>query len=130
MLFRSASVKVSQDADVALLKLKVEPKSKVKPIVLAKKEAELGETIYTIGHPYMQFPFQLSVGRITGDSYTADTFLTSTTLIPGNSGGVFCNLKGEAVGLAVATFKGTETINVGINLKTLRKALEKLKAGK
>lgn len=125
-----AAVKVSQDADVALLQLKNEPKSKVKPIILAKKPAEFGETIYTIGHPFMQFQFQLSVGRVTGDGFTADTFLTSTTLIPGNSGGVFCNVKGEAVGLAVATFEGTETINVGVNLSTLKKSLEKLKSDK
>ena len=124
------NVKVSQDADVALLQLKSEPKSKVKPLTLAKKEAALGETVYTIGHPYMQFQFLLTVGRVTHESFLPGAFLTSATLIPGNSGGAFCNVKGEVVGLAVATFDGSETINVGVNLETLKKSLVKLKSSK
>lgn len=78
----------------------------------------------------MQFQFLLTTGQVTHESFLPSAFLTSATLIPGNSGGAFCNIKGEVVGLAVATLDGSETINVGINLSTLKKSLEKLKANK
>lgn len=121
------TVKASPDSDIAMLVLKTPIKLKIKPIQLAKKQVVFGEVIYTVGHPFMEFKFHLSTGHVTNETYEKDYFLTSTPLLPGNSGGVFCNAKGEAVGIAIAKFVDTETINVVMKFSVLKKNIENFK---
>jgi serine protease Do len=105
----------SPAADVALLKLAIEPTGK-KAIPLGNSDStKIGDQIIMIGSP-RGLSYSLSVGHISGrqvkrkfsnGSPYIEFFQTDASINPGNSGGPMLNMNGEIVG--VASFILTES---------------------
>ncbi len=115
--------------DIAILQIENLPKEKSLPYVTFgdSKSLRLGETVVAIGNALGEFRNSVSVGVISGvaRSITAsDNFgrsekleqviQTDAAINPGNSGGPLLNLKGEVIGVNVATSR--EADNIGFAL--------------
>jgi len=98
----------SPAADVALVKLGIQPDGK-KAIPLGDSDSmQIGDQILMIGSP-RGLSYSLSVGHISGrqvkrkfsnGSPYIEFFQTDASINPGNSGGPMLNMKGEIVGVA------------------------------
>jgi len=72
---------------------------------LARSQARLGASVFTIGFPRVDFMGRapkLSIGVISGESGLRDdpeSIQTTVPIQPGNSGGPLLNMKGEVVGV-------------------------------
>ncbi len=93
-----------QAADIALLE--VEDLSTLPPAIpLAQSAARLGASVFTIGFPRVDFMGRtpkISVGVISGENGPRDdpqSYQTTVSIQPGNSGGPLLNMKGEVVGV-------------------------------
>ena len=120
---------VSKDYDLAILKLNKKYKQYLKPKDFEDPKA--GEDVLSIGYPMtLHFGNDLPVitqgiiSKVYPDE--AGVFLTTTDINAGNSGGPIFNLKGNLVGISVATidkakaFKETGQIptSMGIGIKS------------
>lgn len=98
-----------------------------RPLPLAKNEASLGESVFTIGFPHTDIlgtrP-KVTSGIISSKSGLRDDlrlYQTSVQLQSGNSGGPLVNMRGEVVGIttskldAVRVFEYTGDLPEGIN---------------
>jgi serine protease Do len=87
----------------------------------------LGETIIVIGNALAEFRNSVSVGIVSGlaRNITArgrggvmeqldQVIQTDAAINPGNSGGPMLNLKGEVVGVSVATTQGADNISFAL----------------
>jgi S1-C subfamily serine protease len=96
-------------------------------ISLAKKEAEIGETVFTVGFPHTEIlgsAAKVTSGIISARSGLRDDlrlYQTTVQLQAGNSGSPLMNMNGEAVGVAtskldaVRVFRFTGDLPEGIN---------------
>ena len=122
-------VAVSKDYDLAILKLNKKYKQYLKPKDFEDPKA--GEDVLSIGYPMtLHFGNDLPVitqgiiSKVYPDE--AGVFLTTTDINAGNSGGPIFNLKGNLVGISVATldkaraFEETGQIptSMGIGIKS------------
>ena len=63
-------------------------------------------------------------------SYVPDAIYIDTAGIGGNSGSPILNISGQIIGLFLFGIVGSETLNGGANLDTLRRSLQVLRTGK
>jgi S1-C subfamily serine protease len=90
--------------DIIILEVK-NPHVLPPALPLAKSQAKLGASVFTIGFPRVDFMGRapkLSSGVISGESGLGDdpgSFQTTVPIQPGNSGGPLVNMKGEVVGV-------------------------------
>ena len=120
---------VSKDYDLAILKLNKKFKQYLKPKDF--EEPKVGEDVLSIGYPMTAFfgndlPVitQGIISKVYPDNF--GIFLTTTDINSGNSGGPIFNLKGNLVGISVATldkskiFEETGQIptSMGIGIKS------------
>ncbi len=90
--------------DIVILEVK-HPHTLPPALPLAKSQAKLGASVFTIGFPRVDFMGRapkLSIGVISGESGLRDdpgSIQTTVPIQPGNSGGPLLNMKGEVVGV-------------------------------
>ena len=108
-------VAASENPDLALLRVN----GKGTPVKLNTGNAEIGESVYTIGAPLGIFP-TMSSGMISNNSSTdngTDIYFSNTITLQGNSGGPLFNSKGEVIGVVQGgTFDGAYN-NLSIMIK-------------
>ena len=111
--YRSDIVGTDPYADLAVIKIDVNPE-KIYPLPLGKSsELKVGEQIAAIGNPFglsgsMTSGIVSQLGRIlptqgTGFSIS-DVIQTDTAINPGNSGGPLLNMNGQVVGINTAIY--------------------------
>jgi len=90
--------------DIIILEVK-DPHALPSALPLARSQARLGASVFTIGFPRVDFMGKapkLSIGVISGESGLRDDpecIQTTVPIQPGNSGGPLLNMKGEVVGV-------------------------------
>jgi serine protease Do len=90
-------------------------------------DLRLGETVIVIGNALAEFRNSVSVGIISGLSRTItargsegrieqldQVIQTDAAINPGNSGGPMINMRGEVVGMSVATAQGADNISFAL----------------
>ncbi len=99
----------------------------------------LGQTAIAIGNALGEFRNTVSVGVISGlaRNITASgggaiekiegVIQTDAAINQGNSGGPLLNLKGEAIGISVATALGAQNIGFAIPINQVKKSIESIK---
>lgn len=138
-------VALNTGKDVALLRIKTPPGKKFAAVKFAKDDdLLLGETVIALGNP---FGYSGSVsrgilssrarrgpneGRDAGELDTLDWLQTDAAINPGNSGGPLVNLRGELIGINVATLRpqaGAQGIGFAIPIKRVNQALAEVLSG-
>lgn len=101
----------------------------------------LGQTVVAIGNALAEFQNSVSVGvvsglsrsitasdEVTGKSERLEQVIqTDAAINPGNSGGPLLNLKGEVVGVSVATSRGAENIGFALPALVVKGVVESVK---
>ena len=130
--------------DVALLRLK-SPGRKFPAVKFAKDDdLLLGETVIALGNPF-GYAGSVSRGilssrarrgpnedRSRGELDTLDWIQTDAAINPGNSGGPLINLRGDLIGINVATLRpqmGAQGIGFAIPIKRVNQALAEVLSG-
>lgn len=112
--------------DIAILQLE-SLEGTVPYLRFSEDTLKLGETVIVIGNALAEFRNSASVGIVSGlaRSITAsdgrgrseqlrEVIQTDAAINPGNSGGPMLNLKGEVVGVSVATTRGADNISFAL----------------
>lgn len=114
--------------DIAILKIS-EPLEKVLTFVKFgnSDELKLGESVIVIGNALAEFRNSVSVGVVSGLARTViasdmmgnyeqldQVIQTDAAINPGNSGGPLLNVKGEVVGVNVATTEEADNISFAL----------------
>jgi S1-C subfamily serine protease len=105
--------------DIALLRVEGQG-----PALALTDSASVGETVYAIGNPEgLEGTF--SQGIVSGIRAVGDyRFLQITAPIsPGSSGGPVLNERGEAIGVATATYRGGQNLNFALPAEYVRELL-------
>jgi S1-C subfamily serine protease len=137
-------VALNAGKDVALLRLKA-PGRKFKAVKFAKDDdLLLGETVIALGNPF-GYAGSVSRGILSSrarrgpnedgsrvDLGTLDWIQTDAAINPGNSGGPLINLRGDLIGINVATLRpqmGAQGIGFAIPIKRVNEALAEVLSG-
>ncbi|MEK7462419.1 MAG: trypsin-like peptidase domain-containing protein [Patescibacteria group bacterium] len=102
---------------------------------------KLGQTVVAIGNALAEFQNSVSVGVVSGlsRSITANdeatgmserlnqVIQTDAAINPGNSGGPLLNLKGEVIGVSVATSKGADNISFALPAILVKEVVDSVK---
>jgi S1-C subfamily serine protease len=137
-------VALNAGKDVALLRL-MAPGRKFPAVKFAKDDdLLLGETVIALGNPF-GYAGSVSRGilssrarrgpnedRSQGDLDTLDWIQTDAAINPGNSGGPLINLRGDLIGINVATLRpqmGAQGIGFAIPIKRVNQALAEVLSG-
>jgi S1-C subfamily serine protease len=137
-------VALNAGKDVALLRLK-SPGRKFPAVKFAKDDdLLLGETVIALGNPF-GYAGSVSRGilssrarrgpnedRSRGELDTLDWIQTDAAITPGNSGGPLINLRGDLIGINVATLRpqmGAQGIGFAIPIKRVNQALAEVLSG-
>ncbi len=131
--YEAESVGASEHSDLALLKLKGKPGEKFKAARFAPDEdLLLGETVMALGNPF-GLGGSVSKGILSSKTRRPPTeseplkfedwLQTDAAINPGNSGGPLINLRGELIGLNVATVREGQGISFAIPIKQVSEAL-------
>jgi len=126
--------------DVALIKIKSDQKFPAIKIG-DSNTIQIGQTAIAIGNALGQFRNTVSVGVISGLGRTVsasggngfsetieDSVQTDAAINPGNSGGPLLNLKGEVVGINVATAEGAQSVGFAIPINVAKKDISQVLA--
>ena len=124
--------------DIAVLKVS-DPRTLPPALPLARSEARLGATVFTIGFPrfdIMGRAPKLSSGVISGEKGLLDDpsrLQTTVPIQPGNSGGPLLNMNGEVVGVvtsmlgirdeATGTLVLMQNVSCAVNIKGVKELL-------
>lgn len=118
--------------DIAVLKISEPITESLTYLSFGDSQAlKLGQTVVAIGNALAEFQNSVSVGVVSGlarsitasDEVTGQSerlehvIQTDAAINPGNSGGPLLNMKGEVIGVSVATSRGAE--NIGFALPSL-----------
>lgn len=120
-----------QSNDIAILKVEG---TNYSPISLGDSSSlKLGQTVVAIGNALGNYNNSVSVGIVSGLNRNIEArnengaveqlngiIQTDATINPGNSGGPLLNLNGEAVGINVATFIGSNNISFSIPINVVK----------
>ena len=138
-------VALSQEKDVALLRLKPSKPRKFRALKFAKDDdLLLGETVIALGYPF-GLSGSVSRGILSSKSRRTaendgpgerldigDWLQTDAAINPGNSGGPLVNLRGELIGLNVAVLRpdiGAQGIGFAIPIRRVNQALAETLTG-
>lgn len=114
--------------DIAVLALASQPETPLPYLPFASSSSvRLGETVIAIGNALAEFNNSVSVGVVSGigRNITASdgrgqfedlnqVIQTDAAINPGNSGGPLLNIRGEVVGVNVATSLGADNISFAL----------------
>lgn len=114
--------------DIALLKIDEDQSKELGkiPFMLKKREAELGEKVFTLGFPREDIVYgEGSVSSASG--YEGDTlaYQISIPLNPGNSGGPLLDEQGNLIGIISGKNTGQEASSYAIKSEYIREFLSK-----
>ena len=113
---------VDRHADLALLKV-----AKKAPSLELSQDSipAVGDNVYVIGNP-LGLEGTFSAGIVSGvRTIGKDSIIQMTAPIsPGSSGGPVMNSRGEVIGIAVATFKEGQNLNLAVPVSYLARMLE------
>ncbi len=136
-------VTLSEDKDIAILKIRAPAGKRFRAVRLAKADdLLLGETVLALGNPF-GLGGSVSRGILSSKSRRPNAVLadgqplnipdwlqTDAAINPGNSGGPLINLRGELIGINVAVLRpagGAQGIGFAIPVKRITEAMaEKL----
>lgn len=125
--------------DIAFLKI---PRRNLHALALGNaRRLALGETVVAIGNAFGQFTNTVSAGIVSGLSRSLTATLdaqgaveelegliqTDAAINPGNSGGPLINLRGEAIGINIATVLGAQGLGFAIPIDIVKRDLDDLK---
>ncbi len=130
------------DKDIAIIKIDLPAQAGgtgYKTVTLGDSSAvKLGESVIAIGNALGEYSNSVSVGIISGLNRSIDAqdgtgkvetlngvFQTDAAINPGNSGGPLVNMRGEAVGINVATVLGSSNVSFSIPLNSVKSILKK-----
>jgi hypothetical protein len=124
-------------ADIALIQTNIDFTSHSHfCLQLSTVEASAGNTCYVCGNPGGLDTDSISKGvvrdghhTLRSGSYVPDAIYIDTAGIGGNSGSPILNIHGKIIGLFLFGIVGSETLNGGANLDTLRRSLQVLRIG-
>ena len=127
--------------DIVLLEVK-DPRALPPALPLAQSQTRLGASVFTIGFPRVDLMGRtpkLSAGVISGEYGLADdpeSFQTTVSIQPGNSGGPLLNMKGEVVGVvrsmlgirdvANGSLQMLQTTSCALKIKDVRELLSRV----
>ena len=118
--------------DIVILEVKG-PYALPPALPLARSEARLGASVFTIGFPRVDFMGKapkLSVGVISGESGLGDdpeSIQTTVPIQPGNSGGPLLNSKGEVVGVVKSMLGVRDTADGNLYVLQTTSCAQKIK---
>lgn len=117
---------IAEDPENDLAVLKIENKkfktNKI-PYDITNNEAELGESVFTLGYPMVETmgkAIKLSNGIISSESGflgNDHSYQISVPINPGNSGGPLFDEKGNLVGVIKSIYSGAENVAYAIKSK-------------
>ena len=128
--------------DIAVLKISDLPKdTKLSYLSFGDSEGlKLGQRVVAIGNALAEFRNSVSVGVVSGlarsimatDDYGRvenldQVIQTDAAINPGNSGGPLLNIKGEVVGVNVATSRGADNIGFALPAHVVKGVVESVK---
>lgn len=119
------TVDINPLIDLALIKIE---RDIAKPLIYQEENMlEIGEKVYAIGNP-LGLTGTFSEGIISGIREFDEEKLIqiSSPISPGSSGGPILNDKGEVIGIAVATIKGGQNLNLAIPSQYLKPMINKM----
>jgi serine protease Do len=118
---KAAVVYSDRENDISVLKI-VTSDFKLKralPFIISRKEADLGENVYTLGFPRDEIVFgEGSVSASTGFDQNPNAYQVSVPVNPGNSGGPLLNSQGDLIGMVSGV--QTETAGAAFAIKSSR----------
>ena len=131
------SINLDGVADIALIQTNIDfTKHSHFCLQLSTVEASAGNTCYVCGNPGGLDTDSISKGvvrdghhTLRSGSYVPDAIYIDTAGIGGNSGSPILNINGKIIGLFLFGIVGSETLNGGANLDTLRRSLQVLRTG-
>ena len=107
--------------DICILKINT-PDFKIKkqlPFSISRDEADLGESVYTLGFPREEIVFgEGSVSASTGFGQNPNAYQVSVPVNPGNSGGPLLDGNGDLIGMVSGV--QTETAGATFAIKSSR----------
>jgi serine protease Do len=130
-----------QQLDIAILKIDEPLKKAITFVSFGDSEKlKLGESVIAIGNALAEFRNSVSVGVVSGlsRSITASdgrgrseqldqVIQTDAAINPGNSGGPLLNLRGEVVGVNVATSRGADNIGFALPAHLVKGVVESVR---
>ena len=124
-------------ADIALIQTNIDfTNHKHYCLSFSSTDATSGDTCYVCGNPGGLDTDSFSKGvvrdghhTIRSGSYIPDAIYIDTAGVSGNSGSPILNIKGHIIGLFLFGIIGSETLNGGANLNTLKLSLNVLRTG-
>lgn len=105
--------------DVAILRIESDTFKTIRnlPFIIRDDEANLGETVFTLGFPRDDIVFgEGSVSATTGFQSNPNAYQVSVPVNPGNSGGPLFNERGDLVG--IISGQQTETSGAAFAIKS------------
>ena len=131
---------LAQDPVFDLAIVKIEARDLATLSLGVSSGVKLGQTAIAIGNALGEFRNTISVGAISGLSrnITASNgingaeriegvFQTDAAINPGNSGGPLLNLRGEVIGVNVATVSGAQNIGFAIPIDQAKRAIDSVR---
>ncbi len=87
---------------------------------------QVGETVYAVGNPQgLEGTFSQGIVSSIREVGTDNLLQITAPISPGSSGGPVLNVKGEVIGVSVATFRGGQNLNFAIPSNYLKTLLGK-----
>lgn len=129
------------DLDVAILKIDEPLKEALTFVNFGDSDKlKLGEAVIVIGNALAEFRNSVSVGVISGlsrsivasnamgNSEQLDHVIqTDAAINPGNSGGPLLNIKGEVIGVSVATSRGADNISFALPAQVVKLVVDSVR---
>lgn len=127
------------ELDIAIVKINVPLENPLPFITFGDSTTlQLGQTVVAIGNALAEFQNSVSVGVVsglsrsitasdtaTGKSEQLDQIIqTDAAINPGNSGGPLLNLRGEVIGVNVATSQGADNIGFALPAQIVKQAVD------
>ncbi len=130
-----------QQLDIAILKISEPLESALTFVKFGDSEKlRLGQTVVAIGNALAEFRNSVSVGVVSGLSRSIvasdgmgrseqldQVIQTDAAINPGNSGGPLLNVRGEVIGVNVATSRGADNIGFALPAHVVSQVVESVK---
>lgn len=127
--------------DIAILKINEPLKEALTFVNFGDSQSlKLGQTVIAIGNALAEFRNSVSVGVVSGLSRSIvasdgaghseqldQVIQTDAAINPGNSGGPLLNVKGEVVGVNVATSRGADNIGFALPAHVVKGVVDSVK---
>jgi len=129
------------DLDIAILKINEPLKGTLSHLTFGDSEnLKLGQTVIAIGNALAEFRNSVSVGVVSGllrtivasdgqgtSEQLEQVIQTDAAINPGNSGGPLLNLRGEVIGVNVATSQGADNISFALPANAVKLVVDSVR---